>query len=373
MTRTGRLLAAALVLVVAACGDDDDGEEAEAETTTTTTGPSVEELEEAVEEARTEFCAATEEYVVALDRYGRLLTESEPTVGDVTASADDIIGGRDEVEAAAAAYDAAVEAAEEAAAAAAEEAAAAAAEDTSTSSTEPTTTTTFPPLASDERIEAVETAERIFEDTTSGVDESTPLAEATVDVTSAAFQLQVAWGLLFAEAGCIEDPDATRVQVATLVRALQTDLADAGFYTEPIDGIYGPATLEAVRELQAANGLPVTGLPDGPTQRALQQMLANQESASIAGLQGLLAGLGYYAGPIDGVWSTALDEALKAFQTDAGQEPTGTLSPETLAALQEALALIAAGGTTTTTATPTTEPSTTTTDTTEAPTDITIN
>ena len=365
MNRFWPVLAVALLLGVAACGDD-DGEEADATTTTTAPSPSQEELDAAVAEARDAFCAATEEYVVALDRYGRLLTDSEPTVGDVRASGDEITAGREAVLAAADTYDEAVQAAEEAAAAAAEEAAAAAAEDTSTSATEPPTTTTFPPLASDERKEAVETAEGVFDDTLSGVDDSTPLAQATVDVTSAAFQLQVAWGLLFADAGCIEDPDATRVQIATLVSALQTDLAEAGFYTEPIDGIYGPATLEAVRELQAAAGLPVTGLPDGPTLQALQQMLDNQESTSIAGLQGLLAGLGYYTGPIDGVWSTELDDALKAFQADSGQEPTGVLSPETLAALQAALVEIAAGGATTTT-----EPTTTTTDTTAPATDTT--
>ena len=366
MTRIGRLFAVALILGVAACGDD-DGEEADATTTTTTPPPSQEELDAAVAEARATFCAATEEYVVALDRYGRLLTDAEPTVGDVRASGDDITAGREDVLAAADAYDEAVQAAEEAAAAAAEEAAAAAAEDTSTSATEPPTTTTFPPLASDERKDAVETAEGVFNDTLSGVDDSTPLAQATVDVTSAAFQLQVAWGLLFADAGCIDDPDATRVQVATLVSALQTDLTEAGFYTGEIDGIYGPETLDAVRQLQAANGLPVTGLPDGPTLQALQETLANQESTSIAGLQGLLAGLGYYTGPIDGVWSTELDDALKAFQTASGEEPTGVLNPETLAAIQAALAEIAAGGTTTTTA----EPPATTTETTAPTTDTT--
>ena len=93
--------------------------------------------------------------------------------------------------------------------------------------------------------------------------------------------------------------------------------------------------------------MPATGLPDAATQRALNEVLAGQESASIAALQGVLAGLGYYSGPIDGAWSDDLEAALIAFQTEAGQEPSGVVTIETLIALQQLLA----GATTTTTAT----------------------
>ena len=189
-------------------------------------------------------------------------------------------------------------------------------------------------------------------------------------MNSAAFQLEVASGLLFADAGCIEDPNGARVQVAAYVTALQTDLTEAGYYTDAIDGIYGPATLEAVRQLQAESGLPVTGLPDPSTQAALNEALATQEAASIAALQGILASLGFYTGPIDGIWSDEVEQAVVAAQVEAGQEPTGTIDPATLEALRAAIA--AGGGLGTTTTETTAAPAeTTTTTTTTAPAETT--
>jgi len=55
---------------------------------------------------------------------------------------------------------------------------------------------------------------------------------------------------------------------AELVRALQRDLASAGFAPGPIDGRYGPLTQHAVRRFQAARGLRVSGTA-GPQTLAL--------------------------------------------------------------------------------------------------------
>ena len=80
---------------------------------------------------------------------------------------------------------------------------------------------------------------------------------------------------------------------------------------------------------------------------------------------------GHYSGPIDGIWSPEVEEALKALQTELGVEPTGVIDAETLRAFEAAL--IAAGNpppTTTTTAAeaaPTTVPPWRTTTTTAAP------
>jgi len=43
------------------------------------------------------------------------------------------------------------------------------------------------------------------------------------------------------------------------VQAVQTQLTQLGYYTGPVDGIFGPATRDAVAKYQIANQLNVTG------------------------------------------------------------------------------------------------------------------
>jgi peptidoglycan hydrolase-like protein with peptidoglycan-binding domain len=127
--------------------------------------------------------------------------------------------------------------------------------------------------------------------------------------------------------------------------ALQQDLADAGYYKGEVDGVYGPETVEAVQALQKANGLPETGTMDKATEAALRAELeaagaaaAQEEMASTAALQQTLKLAGYWDGPVDGVWSDELTDALKEFQTDLGVEPTGEVDAATVAAFEQALA-----------------------------------
>ncbi|NER80806.1 MAG: hypothetical protein F6K42_14795 [Leptolyngbya sp. SIO1D8] len=53
------------------------------------------------------------------------------------------------------------------------------------------------------------------------------------------------------------------------VQNLQSRLASLGYYSGPIDGIYGPATRRAVAEFQRASGLSDTGVIDQQTQQRL--------------------------------------------------------------------------------------------------------
>jgi hypothetical protein len=110
----------------------------------------------------------------------------------------------------------------------------------------------------------------------------------------------------------------------------------------------------------------VTGLPDQATQAALAAELEREELTSVAALQGVLTAGGFYTGPIDGVWSDAVSQAVMDAQVAAGQEPTGEIDAATLQALAEALRNRPPETTTTssTTSTSTTVPSTTTTPTT---------
>jgi uncharacterized surface protein with fasciclin (FAS1) repeats len=307
----------ALALLAGACGDDDTAE-----------APSV-------EEARVAFCEASSEYVAALDQYGRLFEDAGVTVGDVRTDGEALTAGRAEVEAAAEDLRAAIAAAEEA---------------------EETVDPELEVAVSAEAIERLETSEERFADTLASVADDTPLDQAVIEVSSAAYELQISWLIVLAQAGCVEDLENVIPQIVEYVAALQTDLQTAGFYDGPIDGIYGPETVAAVKALQEQAGLPVTGLMDRASQAALAELLAGQSASQVKALQGLLTGLGYWSGPIDGVWTDELGVALARLQSDLGLEPTGTIDIATLIAIQEALAagMVGSETTTTTTATSTT-------------------
>ena len=127
--------------------------------------------------------------------------------------------------------------------------------------------------------------------------------------------------------------------------SLQTELQQLGYYDGPIDGIYGPATVDAVKRLQADSDLRETGFVDRATAEALDELLAGldlQTAAAdlthTAAVQTVLTLTGFWQGPIDGVWTDELTAALEEFQRALGVEPTGVVDAATLAAFQQALA-----------------------------------
>ena len=103
--------------------------------------------------------------------------------------------------------------------------------------------------------------------------------------------------------------------------------------------------MTAVEDLQKANGLPVTGTVDKATAAALQAELvalggaaAQASVATTSAIQQTLKLAGFWDGPVDGLWTPALTEALQAFQVELGVEPTGTVDAATIAAFEKALA-----------------------------------
>ena len=81
---------------------------------------------------------------------------------------------------------------------------------------------------------------------------------------------------------------------------------------------------------------------------------AAQQATQVVQLQTILTLTGHWTGPIDGVWTPELTQALKDFQTALGVEPTGSVDAATIAAFQQALAALK-GGTPPPTTTPPTE------------------
>ena len=77
---------------------------------------------------------------------------------------------------------------------------------------------------------------------------------------------------MLAEAGCLSDEQhaeaITKVREYT-VRS-QTELQLAGYYKGKVDGIYGPDTVDAVKQLQTDSDLPATGFVDRATALALE-------------------------------------------------------------------------------------------------------
>ena len=261
--------------------------------------------------AHEQFCTDVSDYVEAIGRYGGLFEDVELTVGDVKSASDELEPGREAVMDSAETFQEAVAA-------------------------DPVAGVEID-IVEPESIEAVEDAEAAFE-RASDIDDRSPVVEAGVRFTSAAYQLEVAWVRLFADAGCLEgdaEGEAEAKQwVSDYVSAIQTDFRAIGYYLGEIDGVYGPMTIEAVEQFQSDQGLPVTGLVDPATQTALQVALGARQSAQIGGLQAILTATGHYTGPVDGVWTPAVEEALKTLQGELGVPATGVVDPATLRAFE---------------------------------------
>jgi peptidoglycan hydrolase-like protein with peptidoglycan-binding domain len=124
---------------------------------------------------------------------------------------------------------------------------------------------------------------------------------------------------------------------------LQFALAARGLYRGPIDGIEGPATRRAVRALQEAHGLRVSGLTDVRT-RILLGPLGRPRYASRTlrrGLRGLdVAALQFelryhgFATRLTGSFTEETREALIGFQRFAGLRADGVAGRVTYRALR---------------------------------------
>jgi murein L,D-transpeptidase YcbB/YkuD len=334
----------------------------------------------ALAEKSAAFCNSAQSYITALDRYGDVLHQTAPTVGDVKDAGKDLAEPSQSAissgQAAVSAQQQLMTAEKELAdAEAALSAAQAQVSGQSTSAPASTTTTTVAPLAPSATVNRVKQAEADFTAAQSGITDQTPLAQASQQFNAAVVALEMSWLKLFADAGCLTDEQQQKAETAVYnyTLTLQKSLAAAGYFSGQIDGVYGPTTLDAVKALQNAHGLPVTGTVDKATEAALQADLqakggaaAQGALASTAAVQQTLKLAGFWDGPVDGKWTPALTDALKSFQTALGVEPTGTVDAATIAALEHAIATAKPPESSSSTTAPpsTTPPSTTPTSTT---------
>ena len=238
---------------------------------------------------------------------------------DVTAAADSAV----------AAQEAVVEAEQELADAQA--ALAAAQSSGSAAASTPAVTISPTPLAPAATVSRVQEAESEFTAAQQGITDETPLVQASQQFNAAAVALEMAWLRLFADAGCLTDEQQAagrggrrRVHHGAADIACATPATTRG----EVDGVYGPATVDAVEALQQAHGLPSTGTVDKATAAALQADLeakggvaAQQSVASTAAVQQTLKLAGFWDGPVDGEWTPALTEALRSSRPSSASSP----------------------------------------------------
>src|SRR3954463_85961 len=160
----------------------------------------------------------------------------------------------------------------------------------------------------------------------------------------------VALGVLVAVlAGCGGDSSTTTVTVTeavtttsttteaspattAIVIELQQVMTDLGYYEGPIDGVYGEGTVEGVKAMQTDLGVTADGIYGAETHNALK----GKGDAIVASIQTALATYGYYDGTIDGEYGQATTDAVKALQADLGVTQDGKFGPETATAFDEA-------------------------------------
>lgn len=155
---------------------------------------------------------------------------------------------------------------------------------------------------------------------------------------------------------------------ASFITRLQQALRFLGFYNGPINGLESAELTASIAAFQASVGLPATGIFDAATEAALRSALGDYStlfSESTLGIQQLLTDLGFYTGPLDGIWSAEVTTAVRALQTELGVPTTGVIDAATIRAAYERGILT--GSTTTTTAAPETTVAPTTTPATAPP------
>ena len=155
------------------------------------------------------------------------------------------------------------------------------------------------------------------------------------------------FGLVVALAGCgggsetvtvtttaSQSSESQPLPMGPAVVELQEVMTRLGYYDGPIDGVYGEATATGVKAMQEDLGLTADGIYGPETHAALKD-----KAASITvQIQTVLADYGYYDGPIDGTYGDATKAAVEELQKDLGVTVDGKVGPETVKAFNEAVA-----------------------------------
>jgi peptidoglycan hydrolase-like protein with peptidoglycan-binding domain len=138
-----------------------------------------------------------------------------------------------------------------------------------------------------------------------------------------------------------KDPDSLCLGMSgSKVEEIQKRLKDLGLYTETkVTGYFGPATEEAVKAFQEASGIPVDGIVGKKTKAAMfapfksTTMVPGMKGDNVTSLQNRLSILGYYEGPITGLYGQLTQQAVKYFQQLNGLKQDGVCGKTTYSAV----------------------------------------
>jgi peptidoglycan hydrolase-like protein with peptidoglycan-binding domain len=159
----------------------------------------------------------------------------------------------------------------------------------------------------------------------------------------------------------IERPEAPRrVEGDPTVKGVQETLKRLSFYAGEVDGLYGPATRQAIEAYQAKMGIAVTGsvddslldhlgtgsitpLPSPAPRKAVaepavattQPVAAPARDERVAKVQAGLREFGNEAIEVDGLMGARTQAAIREFQSLFGLAETGEADPAVLAKMKE--------------------------------------
>jgi peptidoglycan hydrolase-like protein with peptidoglycan-binding domain len=132
------------------------------------------------------------------------------------------------------------------------------------------------------------------------------------------------------------DDDTTSIVVTTTsaesqappagpaVAELQQVMTSLGYYDGPIDGVYGEETTAAVKEMQTALGVTADGIYGEETHSALKE----KASYCTVQIHTALSTYGYHTGEIDGTYGSETVSAVKELQTDLGVTADGRVGAD---------------------------------------------
>ena len=166
--------------------------------------------------------------------------------------------------------------------------------------------------------------------------------------------------LMLPAAALADDPPRTLQYglSGTDVLAAQQTLNALEYYTGALDGYFGTDMLNAVKAFQRVNGLTADGKIGPKTLAAMNSPEAigkndpraagtlqySSSGEAVKELQRQLRETYYYSGTIDGIFGSAVNRAVKAFQASAGLTVDGKFGGATRTALFDRAAKIFNGG-----------------------------
>ncbi len=141
--------------------------------------------------------------------------------------------------------------------------------------------------------------------------------------------------LLLACAGMAEEEKMDLGSTGERVLELNTRLRQLNYTLVRAGDSYTAATQEAVKKVQAAYGLPETGIADAKTLEIIygdcyRPLAAGDSGEDVKLMQEKLTELGYYWGSISGNYLEGSASAIETFQNENGLEPTGKADVKTL-------------------------------------------